>query len=173
MSRQHGFCVVGVVIVAMATAMLLLAERPGASLLLLAKEEQVGRHQTSRNSDVIHSGVYYEPGSSRRELCRRGAAVTREFRQEHGVPFELTGKLLVATSQVEMATMDALEERSVRNGLVGEPLSAAELHSWEPNVAGLGALHPGPRVCRLGRGDVVRRALGARTRPPRRHDEMS
>ena len=157
----YDYCVIGGGIVGMATAMKLLERRPGASLVVLEKESALGRHQTGHNSGVIHSGVYYAPGSLKAELCRRGAAATKEFCSRHAIPYDVCGKLLVATSELEARRMDALHERSQTNGVAVERLDAAELRRWEPNVVGVGALYYATtgitdyrQVCRA-MGDVV------------------
>lgn len=137
---MHDYCVIGGGIVGVATAARILAERPGAALVLLEKGDALGRHQTGHNSGVIHSGIYYQPGSLKAELCRRGASATKKFAAEHGIPFEECGKLLVATSPIEMERMTALYERSKRNQLDVAVVDRAELARREPAVAGLGAL---------------------------------
>jgi L-2-hydroxyglutarate oxidase len=136
----HDFLVIGGGIVGLATAMELLAARPDASLLLLEKEAGVARHQTGHNSGVIHAGIYYAPGSLKAELCRRGAAATKAFCTEHQIPFEVCGKLLVATNELELSRMAGLETRAAENGIAVERLDAAELKAREPHIAGLGAL---------------------------------
>lgn len=99
---MRDFCVIGGGIVGLATARALLARHPGASLVLLEKEDGLGRHQTGHNSGVIHSGIYYAPGSLKARLCREGAARTKAFCREHGIPFEDRGKLIVATRADEI-----------------------------------------------------------------------
>jgi len=89
---------------------------------------------------VIHSGIYYAPGSLKADLCKRGERATKEFCTEHGIPFITCGKTLVATSSLELERMAALAERAVQNGIEVEHLDAAELRRREPNIAGLGAL---------------------------------
>ncbi|WP_233515546.1 L-2-hydroxyglutarate oxidase [Marinitenerispora sediminis] len=136
----YDFCVVGGGIVGLATAMRLLELRPGASLLLLEKEDRLGAHQTGHNSGVIHSGIYYPPGSLKAEYCRRGARMTKEFCAERSIAFDECGKLLVATSPRELERLEALHERAGRNGLEVRRLGAGELREREPMVRGLGAL---------------------------------
>lgn len=136
----YDFCVIGGGIVGLSTAMQLLQMQPGASLVLLEKEDQLGRHQTGHNSGVIHAGVYYAPGSLKAELCKRGAEATKAFCAEHGVRFEVCGKMLVATTATELHRMEELHERSQHNGLKVERVDATELRSREPNIAGLGGL---------------------------------
>jgi L-2-hydroxyglutarate oxidase len=133
-------CVIGGGIVGLATAMELLRQRPGSSLILLEKEDRLAMHQTGHNSGVIHSGIYYAPGSLKAELCRRGAAATKSFCAEHGIPFETCGKLLVATNAAEAARLEALAERARINQIEVERLDAAELKRREPNITGATAL---------------------------------
>ncbi len=136
----YDYCVIGGGIVGVATAYRILDRHPGASLLLVEKADALGVHQTGHNSGVIHSGIYYEPGSLKARLCVRGAQWTREFAAAHDIPFRICGKLLVATDSVEHARMLALYERSVANGVEVELLDAAELVRREPRVRGVGAL---------------------------------
>ncbi|MCE5291385.1 MAG: FAD-dependent oxidoreductase, partial [Nocardiaceae bacterium] len=90
----YDFCVIGGGIVGLAVAHRLLSERPGASLVVLEKEDALAVHQTGHNSGVIHSGIYYEPGSMKARFCREGAAATKEFAEEHGIALDVRGKLL-------------------------------------------------------------------------------
>ncbi|WP_306364516.1 L-2-hydroxyglutarate oxidase [Nocardia sp. CC227C] len=137
---MYDYCVIGGGIVGVATAHRLLSRRPGASLLLVEKAAALGTHQTGHNSGVIHSGIYYAPGSLKARLCREGARRTKEFAAAHDIPFQVCGKLLVATDAAEHARMLALYERSVANGVDVELLDAAELRRREPRVTGVGAL---------------------------------
>ncbi len=141
MSETYDHVVVGGGIVGAATAWTLTQKFPGRRVLLLDKESTFGRHQTGHNSGVIHSGIYYEPGGLKAELCRAGAAATEQFAEEHGIPWKRIGKLLVATDSRELAGMRALVERAEANQIPATVLSAAELHEREPHVAGVGALH--------------------------------
>jgi L-2-hydroxyglutarate oxidase len=132
--------VIGGGIVGLATARELNRRSPGLRVAVIEKEAGVGRHQTGHNSGVIHAGVYYAPGSLKARFCRAGVDATLEFARLHQIPVEQCGKLLVATSAIELERMAALEERCRRNGLPIERLGAAALRAREPNVAGLGAL---------------------------------
>lgn len=134
------YCVIGGGIVGVATAMALLEARPGSSVLILEKEGSLARHQTGHNSGVIHSGIYYAPGSLKADLCRRGALATKTFCLQHAIPFEVCGKLLVATNPLEVQRMDALFERAKKNNVQVERLDAAELKRREPNISGIGGL---------------------------------
>jgi L-2-hydroxyglutarate oxidase len=134
------YCVIGGGIVGLATAMQLLETYPGSSLLLIEKEETLGKHQTGHNSGVIHAGIYYPPGSLKAELCRQGAEATKIFCAENDIRFEVCGKLLVATSDLEMQRMDALYERSKQNTIEVKRITEGELREREPNIRGRGAL---------------------------------
>ena len=138
--QVYDFAVIGGGIVGLATAMKLLAERPGASLVVLEKEGRVAAHQTGHNSGVIHAGIYYKPGSHKAILCKQGAQRTREFCDEHGIPYRNTGKLIVATNAAELERMNALYERALINKLDVEKIDAAELRRREPNITGVGAI---------------------------------
>ena len=111
---MYDFCIIGAGIVSLATALKLLAARPDASLLMLEKENDVARHQTSHNSGVIHAGIYYPPGSLKAQLCRRGAAQLRDFADEHDIEYRAVGKLVVALDDRELP---GLEEHLARPGL--------------------------------------------------------
>ncbi len=107
---------------------------------MLEQERQPGLHQTGHNSGVIHSGVYYAPGSLKARLCREGAQATKEFCAENDIPVEVCGKHLVATNALEASRMDALEKRAQENDIAYERIDAAELHRREPAISGVGAL---------------------------------
>ena len=136
----HDFCIIGGGIVGLATAMELLKRQPGASLVILEKEPVLAKHQTGHNSGVIHAGIYYAPGSLKADLCKRGAEATKQFCREHGIKFEVCGKLLVASSPLEMQRMEALYARAQLNGMQVERLNAEQLCQREPNIVGLGGL---------------------------------
>ncbi|RDI48260.1 L-2-hydroxyglutarate oxidase [Nocardia mexicana] len=137
---MYDYCVIGGGIVGVATAYRILESRPGASLMLVDKAAALAAHQTGHNSGVIHSGIYYEPGSLKARYCRRGAQWTKDFAAAHDIPYRVCGKLLVATDAAEHARMLALYERSVTNGVAVEKIDAAELVRREPRVTGVGAL---------------------------------
>ncbi|MDN7142896.1 L-2-hydroxyglutarate oxidase [Pseudomonas sp. JQ170] len=136
----YDYCIIGGGIVGLATAMALLERQPGASLVILEKENSLARHQTGHNSGVIHAGIYYAPGSLKADLCKRGAQATKDFCTEHQIKFDVCGKLLVASTPLEVQRMHALYERSQQNGLKVERLDATELQRREPNIVGLGGL---------------------------------
>jgi (S)-2-hydroxyglutarate dehydrogenase len=114
---------------------------PGARLIVLEKEDGLARHQTGHNSGVIHSGVYYNAGSLKARLCVAGAREIVEFCAQHGIPHEVCGKLIVATSDAEAARLDDLLARGEANGLTGLRLvEGAAMREIEPHVAGVRAL---------------------------------
>ncbi|HXV28815.1 MAG TPA: L-2-hydroxyglutarate oxidase [Sinorhizobium sp.] len=136
----YDFCIIGGGIVGLATARALLSRSPGASLVLLEKEAALGRHQTGRNSGVIHAGIYYAPGSLKAKLCREGAARTKEFCREHGIAYEDRGKLIVATRPDEVPRLHELYARAAQNGLRTELIGAEEIREREPAVVGIEAI---------------------------------
>jgi L-2-hydroxyglutarate oxidase len=136
----YDYCVIGGGIVGLATAMKLQELEPQASLVVLEKESGLAMHQTGHNSGVIHAGIYYAPGSLKARLCRAGAKATKAFCEQHGIPYETCGKLLVATNDVELQRMDSLVERARLNEIEVEPLDAAALREREPNIEGRAAL---------------------------------
>ena len=125
----------------MATAYTLLRARPGLKLLLLEKESRIGQHQTGHNSGVIHSGLYYKPGSLKAKNCIQGYQQLLAFCNEHNIKYEICGKIVVATDQEQVALLRSLHERGQQNGLTGlKPIPAEALADYEPHVAGLEGL---------------------------------
>src|SRR5216684_6781285 len=137
---RYDFCVVGGGIVGLATAREILRRRPGASLALLEKEADVATHQTGHNSGVIHAGVYYAPGSLKARLCRAGNQQTKQFCAEHDIPIEECGKLIVATTPIEVQRLADLRKRCERNEIATQEVAGADLVVLEPRIAGLAAL---------------------------------
>lgn len=134
--------VVGGGIVGLAVARRLLQVRPDARVTVLEKEEALARHQTGRNSGVVHAGIYYVPGSLKATLCRRGVSLLKELCATHGIAYETCGKLIVAFDEEERAKLRNLYERATANRVPGVRLvSSAELRDIEPHAAGLEALH--------------------------------
>jgi (S)-2-hydroxyglutarate dehydrogenase len=134
--------VIGGGIVGLATAWRLLRTHPGLRLKLLEKEPSLGKHQTGNNSGVLHAGLYYRPGSAKARLAVDGLNQMVAFCREHRLPFEQCGKIVVATSPVELPRLEALWERGVANGLQGlRKLRAEEIREIEPHAAGLAAVH--------------------------------
>lgn len=136
---MYEVAVVGSGIVGAATAWELTSQGYGP-VVVVEKEQDVARHQTSHNSGVIHAGIYYEPGSLKARLCREGAAATKAFAAEHGIPVQTCGKLLVATNPLELERLEALQKRAEINSIDAETVDADELRRREPHIVGLGAL---------------------------------
>jgi L-2-hydroxyglutarate oxidase len=139
--ETYDIVLVGGGIVGVSTAWQLKKIYPDAKLLLIEKEFSLGKHQTGHNSGVIHAGVYYNPGSLKADLCKRGAAQTIAFCQEHNLPYSQCGKLLVATNDLEYHQMEGLEDRCHQNGINNQRLSENELKKMEPDITGLGAIY--------------------------------
>jgi L-2-hydroxyglutarate oxidase len=134
------FVVIGGGIVGLSTARALLERHPGARLLLLEKEGGWARHQTGHNSGVIHSGIYYKPGSYKARFCREGAQALVEFCRERGIDYEICGKVIVATEPSELPLLDALFERGLNNGLEVEKIGPGDLKELEPHARGRAAI---------------------------------
>ena len=137
---EFDLAVIGGGIVGLSTAMQMTERFPGIAVAVLEKEPAIARHQTGRNSGVIHAGVYYQPGSLKARFCREGVRDTIAFCQEREIPYEQCGKLLVATDPDELPRMAALYERAVANGIVMEKLDRAEVARREPRIRSLGGL---------------------------------
>ena len=137
---MYDFIIIGGGILGMSTAMQLKTAYPESRILLLEKEDGPAKHQTGHNSGVIHAGVYYKPQSLKADLCLQGNRATIHFCAQHGIRYDLCGKLLVATNRLELQRMETLWERSAANGIERYRLSADELREREPNVVGVGAI---------------------------------
>src|SRR5688500_14339969 len=140
MSRQYDVVVIGGGIVGTATAMALLDQGVRAVVVLEA-EDRLAAHQSGRNSGVIHSGLYYKPGSLKARNCVEGREAMYRFCEEEGIPHRRSGKLVVATRQSEIPTLDELERRGRANGLQGlTRLSGPELREIEQDVRAITGL---------------------------------
>jgi L-2-hydroxyglutarate oxidase len=134
----YDIIVVGGGIVGLATALQLKKEKPNLSILVLEKENELAKHQTGNNSGVIHSGIYYKPGSLKATNCLRGYDLLLQFCKENEVPFELCGKIIVATDEPEIKLLNNLFERGQQNGLQNlKRLTKEQLKEHEPHVTGL------------------------------------
>jgi L-2-hydroxyglutarate oxidase len=133
--------VIGGGLVGLATGFQYLRRHPGAAVTVLEKEADVCRHQSGHNSGVIHSGVYYKPGSLKAQNCIRGKRLLEDFCEEHSLPWKRTGKVIVATSPEESSRLGGLLERAHANGVPAERISAERLREFEPAAAGVEALY--------------------------------
>jgi L-2-hydroxyglutarate oxidase LhgO len=147
-TEAYDIIVIGGGIVGLSVAREVTRQFPRLRLALVEKEARVGTHQTGHNSGVIHSGVYYKPGSMKARMCVEGAAAMVEFCREHGVPFKICGKVIVATSEEERPRLQDLLARGQANGVAGlRMLGPEELREIEPHATGVAALHvPGTGV---------------------------
>src|ERR1700689_1810339 len=138
---RYNVVVIGGGVVGLGVALEITRRFPRLRLLALEKEDRVARHQSGHNSGVIHSGVYYKPGSLKARLCVTGAAAMVEFCREHGIAHNVCGKVIVATHPDEIPRLEELRKRGEVNGLTGLRLiGPEELKEIEPHAAGLKAL---------------------------------
>jgi (S)-2-hydroxyglutarate dehydrogenase len=134
------FLIVGAGVVGLATALNLLEKFPRGRLMLLEKEPALCSHQSGRNSGVIHSGIYYKPGSFKAEFCRAGNQSMVEFCRQYDIPNEICGKLIVATHESELLGLKKLFERGVANGIAPQKIYREQLREIEPHVNGIAAI---------------------------------
>ena len=139
--QQSDLVIIGGGIVGIATAYRFLERFPGKTVTVLEKESTVARHQTGRNSGVMHSGIYYRPGSLKAQNCRAGKLAMEEFCTREQIPFDLCGKLITALDEVELARMDALLERGRANGVQCERIGPERIRELAPHAAGLAAIY--------------------------------
>jgi L-2-hydroxyglutarate oxidase len=137
--QRYDYAVIGGGIVGLSVAWAILERQPRVRIVVFEKEHDWARHQTGRNSGVIHSGIYYKPGSLKAKLCREGNRRLLEFCDRNGVPYEVCGKVVVAATEAELAPLERLYARGIDNGLSVRKISTAEMRELEPHVS-----------CRLG-----------------------
>ena len=138
---RYDVIIIGGGVVGLGVALEITQRFPRLQLLLIEKEDGVARHQSGHNSGVIHSGIYYKPGSLKARLCVSGAAAMVEFCREHGIAHEVCGKVIVATHADEFARLEELRRRGEANGLIGvRRIGPEELREIEPHASGLQAL---------------------------------
>ncbi len=174
MEPQFDVVVIGGGIVGLATAREILVRRPSARLLLLEKEREVARHQSGHNSGVIHSGIYYEPGSLKARLCVRGRERLLRYVAERNIPHSVIGKVVVATRPSDTGALTELFRRAQANGVPNvQRLDAAGVRAIEPEVRALAGIHvPGTAivdygaVCRSYAGDIAGAGGTVRTAAP-------
>ncbi len=138
---KYDVTIIGGGIVGLATAMQLKERRPNLKIALLEKEKTLAAHQTGNNSGVIHSGLYYKPGSLKAVNCLNGYQKLIEFCNREGIAYELCGKIVVAVSDEELPRLENLYQRGLENGLTrNKKITAAEIKEYEPNIAGLAGI---------------------------------
>ena len=141
-SPRFDVAVLGGGLIGLATAYRLLEAKRGLRVAVLEKETELARHQSGRNSGVVHAGLYYAPGSLKARLCREGMETLKRFADERGVPYELCGKLVVAVDESELERLEELKQRGIANGLRGmQEVGPEELRELEPHVVGIRGLH--------------------------------
>jgi L-2-hydroxyglutarate oxidase len=142
MTKQNifDFAIVGAGLVGLATAWALKSRYPDAKLVIVEKESEVARHQSGRNSGVLHSGIYYKPGSLKAQLVARGRELILDFCKEDSIKYELCGKIILAVRENEFAQLEELASRGKENGLEIKILDVDEIHEIEPNAAGIRAI---------------------------------
>jgi (S)-2-hydroxyglutarate dehydrogenase len=148
MDLKVDLVIIGGGIVGLATALEAVRRNPGRRIAVLEKESAIGRHQTGHNSGVIHSGIYYKPGSLKAKNCVAGAAAMVEFCREHNIAFDICGKVVVATAESELPGLQELMRRGTANGVPGlVMIDKDRLREFEPHCTGLSALHvPGTGI---------------------------
>ncbi|HLT75665.1 MAG TPA: L-2-hydroxyglutarate oxidase, partial [Ohtaekwangia sp.] len=139
---RYDIIVIGGGAVGLATALKLQAENPALKIIVLEKEATLAAHQTGNNSNVIHSGIYYKPGSLKATNCINGYHELIRFCDAHGIPYKLCGKIIVATDAAEVPLLEKILQRGQENGLQNlRRLSAEELPEYEPHVSGVAGIH--------------------------------
>ena len=142
MKANYDIGIVGAGIVGLSTAFQLLQSFPHLSVAVFEKESEIAAHQTGHNSGVIHSGIYYRPESLKAKLCVAGASAMASFCAQHDLPYEICGKLIVATEQSQMNSLMELQRRAAANNVPGvRLLNRGEIRDFEPHATGLAALH--------------------------------
>jgi L-2-hydroxyglutarate oxidase len=138
---QSDLIVIGGGIVGLATAWRFLERFPGRRVTVLEKEPEIAAHQTGHNSGVLHSGIYYRPGSLRAVNCRAGKAAMEAFCAAHDIPFDICGKVIVATEERELPLLERIYERGQANGVRCNVIDRERLHELEPHAAGIRGIH--------------------------------
>lgn len=138
--KMYDFAIVGGGIVGLSTGMAIYERFPNAKVVVIEKESVVAEHQTGHNSGVIHSGIYYKPGSFKARFARQGSKSMTAFCQTHGIDHDICGKVIVATKQEEIPILENLYQRGLENELAIHRIGTDELKEIEPHVNGLGAI---------------------------------
>ena len=141
MDESYDVVIIGGGIVGLATGYQLMRSRPRVRLAIIEKERQPGLHQTGHNSGVLHSGIYYKPGSLKARNCREGKRAMEAFCAEHDIPFEICGKVIVAVDETELPRLESILQRGIANGIRCERIDQDRLRELEPYAAGVAAIH--------------------------------
>jgi L-2-hydroxyglutarate oxidase LhgO len=142
MTKPNDVIIIGGGIVGLAVAMELSTQYPNYRIRVLEKEDRLAAHQTGHNSGVIHAGLYYRPGSQKASFCVEGAKMVREFCDQHGIAYDLVGKVVVASDESELGRLDSLYERGTANGVEGLVyIDQNRLKELEPHAVGVKGLH--------------------------------
>src|SRR4029078_6541618 len=141
MTSDSDLIVIGGGIVWLATAYRFLERFPGRTVTVLEKEASVAKHQTGRNSGVMHSGIYYRPGSLKATNCRAGKKAMEEFCTKENIPFDLGGKIIVASQEHDLPRMEDLLVRGAQTGVVCNRITPEQIRETEPHCAGLAGIH--------------------------------
>ncbi|MDA0667160.1 MAG: L-2-hydroxyglutarate oxidase [Planctomycetota bacterium] len=139
-STQADIVIIGAGIVGLATAYQLLQRYPGKKVRILEKEASPALHQTGHNSGVLHSGIYYKPGSYKAKNCREGKALMESFCEKEGISYEICGKVIVALDETELPAMETIFQRGLENGVDCEKITGNQLREIEPHAAGIQAI---------------------------------
>src|SRR5439155_13909086 len=140
-SQAVSVCVVGGGLVGLATAFRMLEARPGLRVTVLEQERELAVHQSGHNSGVVHAGLYYPPGSLKAALCREGKAALESFCEQHDIPFQRVGKLVMAVTDEELPRLEELHQRAAANEVPGlEVVGPERIREIEPHVVGIRAL---------------------------------
>jgi (S)-2-hydroxyglutarate dehydrogenase len=141
MHSHSDILIIGGGIVGLATAYRLSQKQPGRSITLVDKEDRLAAHQTGHNSGVLHTGIYYQPGSLKAKNCLQGRLAMIDFCQQHEVPFEICGKVIVAVNENELPALERIYQRGQQNGVQCEKIDVDRLREIEPHTAGIAAIH--------------------------------
>jgi L-2-hydroxyglutarate oxidase len=139
--ERSDFLIIGGGIIGLATAWQITRRFEQASVVVLEKEDRLAEHQTGHNSGVLHSGIYYKPGTLRATNCRTGKLAMEAFCAEHGIAYDLCGKVIVAVSEAQLPNLDRIFERGQQNGVACELIGPERLRELEPHTVGVQAIH--------------------------------
>ena len=154
---RYDVIIIGGGILGLATALRVIEQKPNLKLMILEKESSIGQHQTSHNSGVIHSGIYYKPGSLKAKNCVSGYRQLIEFCETHGIKYDICGKIIVATDECQLSQLYELKRRGEANGLLGiRVLEKEEIRNYEPYANGIKALHV-PQTGIIDYSDVIKK----------------